>query len=164
MLKCIKRLICGQQKVEYAARNSVQRANSEIWRHNWNENLVQILKRQNVIGETKDKRKLCVVKRRRKISVLIRRRTVGFLIFGQKKTSTPNFSNFFFWRKKPSTFYFPAHFYFPSISQFQVKSAILTFSTCFTACIRRPLTEQYFAVCCSCPAQYGTVQKAICRP
>ena len=104
-------------------------------------------KRQNVNGEIKVKRKLCVVKRRRKMVTFIYRRAVGFLILGQKN---------------PSNFHFPADFNFSTNSQFQLKSAILTFSTCFSACIRRPITERYFAVCCSCPAQYGTVHTAIC--
>jgi hypothetical protein len=37
----------------------------------WERKLVQILKRQNANGETKVKRKLCVVKRRREIFIFI---------------------------------------------------------------------------------------------
>jgi hypothetical protein len=86
--------------------------------------------------------------------------SVEFYFLDEEKPSTTNF----FGQKQPSTFYFSDDFYFSTISQFQLKTAILTSFYLFSCLHQVAYSWEVFALCCSCLAVYGTVHTAICRP
>jgi hypothetical protein len=80
--------------------------------------------------------------RRRRIFISRREEAISYLFLGQKK---------------PSILYFSDDFYFSTISQFQLKTAILTSFYPFPCLHQVAYNWAVFALCCSCPAHYGTV-------
>jgi hypothetical protein len=101
--------------------------------------------------------------RSHRLFIFRREETIDFLFFDFFRTDEA-IDYLFFGEKKPSTFYFPADFHVSTISQFQLKTTILTSFCLFARLHQAAYNWAVFVVCCSCPAQYGRVHTVICRP